>query len=355
MPAKFSRIPLTIFFLTISSNFINAQSNNHNASNPSEQFNVTRDTVQVSIEGLLDHALLINDKYYALYNLRDSMSTGPIRKFYVIRKNGQIEKEIKLPKGILEDTYPNIYYWKNHIWINTEFYNGTYLLYEDKGWFEQMPEILKVPLFDDEKTEVTSECHGEFGSTIYFKNKHTGTIYSDHAGCPVIVNKAGDKYFVNVSRMPYNDIVEIQDPVATNTTAALTEKVLFENDDFGSHFYIPTSFLVGSTLYIIYNFSHSVLRLDEKEERIVITQDSVKIGTVHDKVFNPVYAFKDKFHIELEQHLAQDYQICTFHTEDRIQIGFKADHPPYMEGKYGVIEIAGNEIRIHYFFSKRDR
>jgi hypothetical protein len=352
MSAKLSRLKLTIFFLTISLNFINAQRNNHNASEP---FKVRRDTVQVSIEGRLVHALLINDKYYALYNVRDSMSTLAIRKFYVIRKNGQIEKEIKLPKGILGDTYPKIYYLRNRIWINTEFYKGTYLLYEDKGWFEQMPEILKVPLYDDEKTGVTSECHGEFGSTIYFENKRTGTIYSDHAGCPVIVNKAGDKYFVNVSRMPYNDIVEIQDPVATNANVAPTHKILFESDDFGSDFYVPTSFLVDSTLYLIYNFSHDEFGLDEKKERIVITRDSVKIGTVHDKIFNPVYTFKDKFHIEFEQHLAMDYQICTFHTEDRIQIGFKADHPPYMEGKYGVIEIAGNEIRIHYFFSKRDR
>jgi hypothetical protein len=342
---------LSIFFLIVHTTFVNAQKDNNSALRAREPFRLTRDTVQVSIEGRLDHALFVNDKYYALYEVRDSMSTLPIRKFYVIKKNGQIDKEIKLPNGILEDTYPKIYYWRNRILINTEFYKGTYWLYEDKGQFHQMPEIFKVPLFDNEKTEVTSECHGEFGSTIYFKNKQTGTIYSDHSGCPTIVNKVGDKYFVNAS----GNIVEIQDPTITNTAAPPTDKVLFKNYGFGSDFYIPTSFLIDSTLYLIYNFYHNEFRLNEKSEHIVITKDSVKIGTIHDGVFNPVYTFKDKFHIQFEQHIAQDYQICIFHTEDRIQIGFKADHPPYMEEKYGLIEIAGKEIKIHYFISKRGR
>jgi len=352
MPAKLPRLLITVLISITTSILAGAQTDNHLATHRSELFKVTRDTVQVSIEGRLYGALLINDKYYAFYHIRDSMSTRPIRKFFIIRKNGQIEKEIKLPEGILNDTYPKIYYWRDRIWVNTEFYKGTYLLYEDRSKFEQMTDILKVPFFENENTEVTSECRGEFGSTIYFKNKQTGTIYSSYAGCPLIVNKSGDKYFINIAGMRYSDIVEIQDPVPSGS--APVDKIIFEDNSLSSDFYIATSFLVDSTLYNIYNFNHIEFGHGENKERITGTKDSVKIGTIRDGVFNPVYTFKDRFHIEFQQHLMPDYQICIFHTEERVQIGFKADDPPYMEGKYGVIEIAGNELRIHYFFSKRN-
>lgn len=325
----------------------------HKPDDASELFKVTRDTIHVDIEGRLYSALLIHDKYYSIYEVRDSMSTQPIRKFYILKKNGQIEKEIKLSKGLLQDTYPQLYYYRNHIIVNTTFYKGTYVLSEDKGRFEQIPEIVDVPLFEDEKTKVTSECHGEFGSTIYFENKSTGTIYSSHAGCPLIVNKAGNEYFLNVSGGFVGGIVEIQDPIVSNTTAAPTEKIIYHDDGLASNFYIPTSFLMDSKLYLLYNFSHDERGLFEKKERIIVTNDSVQIGTVQKGVFKAVYSFKDRIHIEFEQHLEPDYQICIFHTEVRVQIGFKADNPPYMEGKYGVIEIQGNEIKIHYFISDR--
>ena len=353
MRAELASLLFTTIALTTCLGFADAQKKDQLTTHQPELFRVTRDTVNVSIEGRLYSALLVQNKYYAFYHVRDSMSSAPIRKFYIIAKNGQIEKEIKLPKGLLEDTYPKMYYWRGQIYVITEFYKGTYLLLESQGRFEQLPEIVDIPLFENERTAVTSECHGEFGSTIYFKNKSTGIIYSSHAGCPVVVNKVGDNYFINVSGMPYSDIVEIADPVVTNTTAAPKAKVVFEKDDLGADFYIPTSFLVDSTLYLIYNYNHDELGFDDKTERTVVTGDSVKIGTIRDGVFNPVYIFKDKFHIELEQQVTPNYQICTFHTEDRVQIGFKADHPPYMESKYGVIEIADDEIWIHYFISKR--
>jgi hypothetical protein len=315
-------------------------------------FKITRDTVYVNVEGRLYHALLINDRYYTFYEVRDPMSTLPIRKFYIISKNGKIEKEINVPKEILKDTYPHLFYWHNSIIVNTEFYPKTFFLDTAKTEFVQNREIVNVPLFDNGDWEITSICHGEFGSTIYFKNKLTNATYTSNAGCPVVVNKLGDEYFANISGMPYNYIVQIPSTVPVVGSSMTVAKTIFQID-ISSGFYIATSFVSKNILYHIYNFSHDQFSFDEKKERIVVTKDSVKIGTISNGVFKPVCTLKDKCHIELQQRLSADYQLCLFHTEDRIQIGFKKDIPPYMEAKYGVIEIKGDEIKIHYFFSKR--
>lgn len=324
-----------------------------------EIFKISRDTIHVNIDGTLSKALLIHDKYYAFYEVRDPMSSLSIKKFYIIEKSGKIEKEITVPEGIYHDTYYTLYFRHGLIIVNTESYKSTYYLDEDKGEFVKSREFIKVPLFENENCQITSECHGEFGSTIYFKNKLTSITDSVNWGCPFVVNKLGDKYFVNTSDMMVHDIIEIKDPIKVeagtkNTGSALATRAIFSNEGFDTHFYIPTSFVTKGILYHIYNsYNEFPFKLDEKKERVVITKDSVKIGTINNGEFKPVFKFKDKFDIGLQQQLSPDYQICTFHTENRIQIGFKKDIPPYREAKYGLIEIMGNEIKIHYFISKK--
>lgn len=175
-------------------------------------FKVSRDTIHVAIVGKLHNALLIHNKYYAFYEVRDPMSTLPIKKFYIMEKNGSIEKEIKVPEGIHNDYYSKLYCWHDRIMVNTESYKdniNTYYLDEDKGEFVKSPEFIKITLFEDENYQVTSTCKGEWGSTTYFKNKLTKSTSSVNSGCPFLVNKLGNKYFVNTSDMLYDDILKL--------------------------------------------------------------------------------------------------------------------------------------------------
>jgi hypothetical protein len=337
-------LPLMLGILTRCHNPLNSKTA------AQEIFKVSRDTIHVSIDGRLDKALLINDKYYAFYEVRDPMSTLPIKKFYIITKSGKIEKDIKVPEGIHNDYYSKLYYWHGRIMVNTESYTdniNSYYLDEDKGEFVKTREFIKVRLFDDENYQVTSECKGEWGSTIYFNNKAAHTAYSTNSGCPVLVNKLGSKYFVNTTDMLNNDIMEIDDPIKMET------KTVFSNNNLDSHFHIATSFVTKGILYHIYNSYQNAFRIDEKKERVVVTKDSANIGIITNGEFKPVYKLIDKFDIEFQQQVSPEYQICTFHTEERMEIGFKKDIPPYREAKYGFIEIMGNEIKIHYFISKK--
>lgn len=70
-------------------------------------------------------------------------------------------------------------------------------------------------VFQDEKYEVWNSCSGEWGGTIYFKNKHNGEIRYAQSTCTASVNKIGDKYYIsNASTHLYerSSILEIINP-----------------------------------------------------------------------------------------------------------------------------------------------
>ena len=70
-------------------------------------------------------------------------------------------------------------------------------------------------LFEDETYFVSKTCSGEWGGSIKFKNKITGTEYSCSATCPVAVNKIEGKYFVTNSlahMSGFTEILQIDNP-----------------------------------------------------------------------------------------------------------------------------------------------
>ncbi|HMD00673.1 MAG TPA: hypothetical protein VKH37_10995 [Ferruginibacter sp.] len=69
--------------------------------------------------------------------------------------------------------------------------------------------------FQDDKYIVRATCHGEWGGSVWFKNKNTKKEYSCRASCPYFVNKIGSKYYVttNYFHMAVStEVIEIDDP-----------------------------------------------------------------------------------------------------------------------------------------------
>tara|TARA_B100001057_G_C22711265_1_gene895887 strand:- start:356 stop:1177 length:822 start_codon:yes stop_codon:yes gene_type:complete len=76
-------------------------------------------------------------------------------------------------------------------------------------------ERLDSAFFQDEDYYVRRTCHGEFGGSIWFRNKKTGIEYSCAATCPVIVNKIKNKYIVTTSLshfQGFSSVFEIENP-----------------------------------------------------------------------------------------------------------------------------------------------
>lgn len=73
----------------------------------------------------------------------------------------------------------------------------------------------QLNLYEDGNYIVRATCSGEWGGSIWFKNKGTGIEYSASATCPVSVNKINDKYYVTNSLAHLSgscEILEISQP-----------------------------------------------------------------------------------------------------------------------------------------------
>ncbi len=69
--------------------------------------------------------------------------------------------------------------------------------------------------YEDDTYVVRETCFGEFGGTIYFKDKLTRTEYCCSATCPVAVNKINNKYIVTTTLTHMDGssgIIEIENP-----------------------------------------------------------------------------------------------------------------------------------------------
>lgn len=86
------------------------------------------------------------------------------------------------------------------------------------------PVIYYGLLYKDEKYEVWKSCSGEWGGTVYFKNRQNGVIHYAIATCPVSVNKINGKYYVSNSLahlLASSEILEISNPESLE----ITEKI----------------------------------------------------------------------------------------------------------------------------------
>src|SRR5690606_24452109 len=85
--------------------------------------------------------------------------------------------------------------------------------YKENGYYKL--EHYTPYFFEDENYIVTSECRGEFGGEIYFKNKKTNVTTIGLATCPVIINKLENAYYLTTSLLHgtgFFKFSEISDP-----------------------------------------------------------------------------------------------------------------------------------------------
>lgn len=69
--------------------------------------------------------------------------------------------------------------------------------------------------FEDQKYIVRRTCSGEWGGTIWFKNKATGITRSCASTCPVCINKLNGKYYVTnalAHLSGFSQVLEIEKP-----------------------------------------------------------------------------------------------------------------------------------------------
>lgn len=145
-------------------------------------------------------------------------------------------------------------------------------------------------VFQDEKYEVWNSCSGEWGGTIYFKNKHNGEIRYAQSTCTASVNKISDKYYIsNASTHLYerSSILEIINPEKMELTLKLPPfHPEIETREYETKSNLGTKTIVDSvgvsilTSFVYKNNLYSILK-NHKNDLITISKvENYKFKTV---------------------------------------------------------------------------
>lgn len=84
-----------------------------------------------------------------------------------------------------------------------------------KERFDSLLVVVDTNLYEDDMFRARRTCAGEFGGSIWFKNKETGITTGCRALCPISVDRILNKYFVTATLLHGSGsitILEIEDP-----------------------------------------------------------------------------------------------------------------------------------------------
>jgi|GEM_PF-2921738 len=182
-----------------------------------------------------------------------------------LKRNVDLEKRL--------NTMKFEYHWflENKLLAKSD--GETYFLNADDIWeiYPDTNPLNKQPkLFEDEQYIAFSDCHGEWGGTVYFFNKKTQKIYFTAATCANTIFKRNGKYFV-LSELGHmfgsTNLKEIENPdKLTNVSQrrisnSQTRNALGYSDsskhakmvfDFYRLQFFSTFLFGGRTLYLVY-------------------------------------------------------------------------------------------------------
>jgi len=289
----------------------------------------------------LTQAIMYNNKYYCFFDetaLYDSFNE--IKYFFVISKDGNIEHNVQIPQGIDDEVYYDLHIRNDRVITKTYMDHQTYCLDTVKSKWVKIKEV-DDRVFEDEKYYVTFLDFGEWGSTIWFKDKKTGIEYEAYAAIPVI-NKLDDHYYITSGK----SVVRIDDPQKMHkaepsyyyekvkkkkfyhngSNSELGTETLFSDTtrfDFDPKFYVATSFICENKLY-----------------HLCVDHNNVSIDTLDNGVMKPL------------QTIRGDFSIGGWFYSYRSKIQKDNSQLLMFESKkddlFGFIELNGKKISIHY-------
>ncbi|WP_300687114.1 hypothetical protein [Chryseobacterium sp.] len=191
-------------------------------------------------------------------------------------------------------------------------------------------------LYKDKIYDVWYSCSGEWGGTVYFKNKKSGKIHYTTATCPVSVNKIDGTYYVSASMshgFGNSYVLEIKNPeimeettkihpynpgIITREYEAHTSKGVRKLAD-SSGVLIMSSFVYNKKLY-------SILANNGKTKTTISELNKNKFHTVQ-KIDPDLFSYDPIINKESETH-------------QRIYI----QHP-----KPAMLDIRNNKIKVVLF------
>lgn len=295
-------------------------------------FQICSDTFYTDIMGRPTSSILVKDKYYSFFTLYGSDYSVLLQKLYLIHKNGKVQKPISLPEEILKSEYHKIQYRHDSIIVSLDENSIAFFLDQTTNQWIKIKSIDNL-IYEDSIYYVTSTCSGEFGGTIFFKDKKSNNTYVASSVCSVVVNRINNSYYVTnylQHLSGFTEVYVIEDPhkLQTKEDFILAKKRESRSREG------TVSLLDSMEFEIISSFKN-----DDKLYHLYRSRDTISIGEIKNRKIEKLYSFDIPLGIELDQDMQNNGQLFRFYTDDKDLFGF--------------IEIKQNQIIKH--FIKRNK
>ncbi|WP_312075246.1 hypothetical protein [Chryseobacterium sp.] len=209
-----------------------------------------------------------------------------------------------------------------------------------KNLIQEINQIKKFPpyglLFHDENYEVWSSCSGEWGGSVYFKNKKTGKIFATKSVCAVSINKINLKYYISNSLVygfGSSGVIEISNPENLQEIPKLpifhpeiSVRDSETSSSAGTKKLIDSSGILIRSSFIYNNKLYSILTDNQRKKNTISEIKNNKFQTVQ----------------ELPDDIFYNEPIIVKDKDNHQKIYFQ--HPTS-----GTLEITDNQIKITYY------
>lgn len=159
-------------------------------------FSLIQDTISISVNGRMTHALEFNDKYYVLFKQRLMKYGGYGKRWLYIFSNNQLEKVVDCPEQ-MQTVYLDFYVQNDSIILKPYMDKQSYHFDNTNLKWNKIDKTDDL-IFEDSDFYVYSLDFGEWGGKTWFKDKKTGSQYVLESTTPLI-NKIDNSYYLTNS------------------------------------------------------------------------------------------------------------------------------------------------------------
>lgn len=346
------KTPLTILiFLEIlfSCNIIS--NNNDSTTRQYGEFTIKTDTISFNLKPYINpdvkisltHAIKYGEKYYCYFN-EDwaSVYHSDVKRFFIISKDGNIEKNIALPNPIQNCVYFDLFVFHDTIYTKPYMEDKTYYLNLNKFKWIETNDVDDV-IYEDERFYVTYLDFGEWGATTWFKDKISGKEY-ELASSGTIINRIDSNYYIAGGIK----VLLIENPLKMKQcdTDYYYQKIKKKGFAMGTNSLLGTRAIYYDSSYSYWEFKEPKIyiatsfKVDDKLYYLCVDSINTYIEKIENKTLIPIQAIGKK------------YSIFNWSYSDRCKIQKDNSQLLLFDTKnrnlYGFIEIDGYEINIRY-------
>ena len=279
-----------------------------------KDFHITFDTLNMSIDGYLRKVVLYRNNFYGMFETNRKNTSQSYKKMIVFCPNGNFIEDAFIPKRIQDMPHYDLIVENDSLYVKeSQFEKYNFVLGAYVADFKQT-KTRELKFYEDEFYDIYAICNGEWGGTIYFRNKKTKESYEASSTCPVVINKIDNEYYVTNfmgHMMGFTSVLKIEDPTKLEKSDLKFDRHEGSRFDKGLEslldtmdFYIPTSFVADKKLFHIYS-----------------DDNGTYVGKIENKKMKTIFKFDFIFHPHFSQHLENGKQLLTCHFKDTKKSG----------------------------------